>query len=127
MPFDDYLCALQSVPVDDATEHTHRTALEILLKTFAARGQQVLQEPKREGKFGSPDFKITQTESIVGYVENKKIGENLDKVIKSEQVKKYQSLSENLLITNYLERVWLRDGKVQQHETTLEKLLRGFF
>ncbi len=147
MPFEQYFRSLQSIPVAEVTEHSHRSTLETLLKAFATKGQRILHEPKRGGRFGSPDFKISHTETIVGYVENKKIGENLDKTLKSEQVKKYQSLSGNLLITNYLEWIWLRDGKVQQREmlayetdlanpkaivsaertVALEKLLRGFF
>ncbi len=59
------------------------------MESFADAKVKILHEPKREGKFGSPDFKITHTESIIGYVENKKIEETLDKTIKSDQIKKY--------------------------------------
>ena len=75
---------------------------------------KVLHEPKRDGKLGSPDFKIIQTESIIGYVENKKIEESLDKILKSDQLKKYQQLSDNILLTNYIEWIWIREGKVVQ-------------
>ncbi len=36
MSIEHYFRELQSVPVADSTEHTHRAALEGLLKTFAA-------------------------------------------------------------------------------------------
>ena len=115
--FETYFKSLQSHNVNDITEHSHRPALEDLLESLAGKKINILHEPKREGKFGSPDFKITHTESIIGYVENKKIEENLDKTIKSDQIKKYQSLSDNILLTNYIDWIWMKEGKIQQRET----------
>src|SRR6185437_6504169 len=109
--------SLQSQNIDDITEHSHRPALKTLLESLTTAKIKILHEPKREGKFGSPDFKVTNTESIIGYIENKKIEENLDRTIKSEQIKKYQSLSDNILLTNYIDWVWLKEGKVQKRET----------
>ncbi len=115
--FEKYFKTLQSQKISDITEHSHRPALKDLVKSLAGAKVQILHEPKREGKFGSPDFKITHTESIIGYIENKKIDENLDKILKSDQIKKYQSLSDNILITNYIEWIWIKEGKIQQRET----------
>ncbi len=115
--FDNYFKALQAHRVDEITEHSHRSNLQQLLEKLTEPKIKVLHEPKREGKFGSPDFKITLVESIIGYVENKKIEENLDKILKSDQIKKYQALSNNILITNYIEWIWIKDGKIQQRET----------
>lgn len=145
--FEKYFKALQAHRVDEITEHSHRSNLQQLLESIASPKTKVLHEPKREGKFGSPDFKITQVESIIGYVENKKIEENLDKILKTGQIKKYQELSDNILITNYIEWIWIKDGKVQQRETlcfltdiedkrkkpdndkvkAVEKLIKSFF
>lgn len=115
--FEKYFKSLQSHKVDDITEHSHRPALKELMESIAGAKIKVLHEPKREGKFGSPDFKVTYTESIIGYVENKKIEENLDKTIKSDQIKKYQSLSDNILLTNYIDWIWMKEGKIQKRET----------
>ena len=115
--FEKYFKSLQSHKIDDITEHSHRPALKELMESLAGAKVKILHEPKREGKFGSPDFKITHTESIIGYVENKKIEENLDKTIKSDQIKKYQSLSDNILLTNYIDWIWMKEGKIQQRET----------
>lgn len=112
--FEEYFRELQSHKISDITEHSHRSALKTLLESLADPKIKILHEPKREGKFGSPDFKVTHTESIVGYVENKKIDEGLDKILKSEQIKKYQSLRDNILLTNYIEWIWLKDGKIQR-------------
>lgn len=115
--FEKYFEALQAHRIDEITEHSHRTHLQQLLEGIAGENIKILHEPKREGKFGAPDFKITHTESIIGYVENKKIEENLDKILKTEQIKKYQSLSDNILITNYIDWIWLKEGKIQARET----------
>jgi hypothetical protein len=115
--FDNYFKSLQSQKISDITEHSYRPALLELIQSLAEDGVKVLHEPKREGKFGSPDFKITRTESIIGYIENKKIEENLDKILKTDQIKKYQTLSDNILLTNYMDWIWLRGGEIQKWET----------
>ncbi|MFA5782173.1 MAG: type ISP restriction/modification enzyme, partial [Bacteroidales bacterium] len=145
--FEKYFKSLQSQKIADITEHSHRSNLQQLLESLAGTRIKILHEPKREGKFGSPDFKITFTESIIGYVENKKIEETLDKILKSDQIKKYQALSDNILLTNYIDWIWIKEGKIQQRETlcfltdienkkakldkakvtAVEKLIKSFF
>ena len=119
--FDGYLKELAATPPDQQTELTGRSALEILLKAFAvsaeSAGIHVQHEPKRQGPHGSPDFKITITGQVLGYVEVKPVGTPLDDVLRSEQIKKYQSLSGNILLTDYLEWIWLREGKVNGRAT----------
>lgn len=115
--FESYFKSLQSQKIRDITEHSHRPALKTLVESLVGSKVKVLHEPKREGKFGSPDFKITHTESIIGYIENKKIEENLDKILKSDQIKKYQKLSDNILITNYIDWIWIKGGEIQKRET----------
>jgi hypothetical protein len=114
--FEKYFKSLQSQRISEITEHTHRGHLQQLLESLSGSSIKILHEPKREGRFGAPDFKITQSESIIGYIENKKIEENLDKILKSNQIKKYQSLSDNILITNYIDWIWIKNGEVQQRE-----------
>ncbi len=116
-----YFKALQAHRVDEITEHSHRSNLQQLLESLSGPKIKVLHEPKREGKFGSPDFKITHTESIIGYVENKKIEENLDKILKSDQIKKYQALSDNILLTNYIDWIWIKEGRIQQRTSLQAK------
>ena len=78
--------------------------MEALLNQFAAeaaaRGTTVQHEPKREADKGAPDFKIKRHGMILGYVEVKEIGTNLDKVLKSDQIKRYRALSDNILVTD---------------------------
>jgi hypothetical protein len=86
---------------------------------------------------------------IGGYVENKAIGEDLDKVLKSEQLTKYKSLfveAPNILVTDYLRFVWIGKHGIQreilcnptelqnpkylpreENVASVSKLLQGFF
>jgi hypothetical protein len=147
--FDRYLLALRKTPIGDTTEHTGRLALQTLLQALAdegAKGINVQHEPKRVAAKGAPDFKINKRGLILGYVENKAIGENLDKVLKSDQIKRYKTLSQNIILTDYLHFIWINKDGIQRetlcHLTDLEntkfrlrddrvaavvKLLQGFF
>jgi hypothetical protein len=147
--FDRYLLALRKTRVDQKTELTDRSALEALLQAIANefdKGISVQHEPKRLVDKGAPDFKISKAGLILGYVENKAIGEALDKVLKSDQIARYKTLSQNIILTDYLHFIWINKDGVQRetlcHETDLEnrkfelkddrvaavvKLLHGFF
>jgi hypothetical protein len=119
--FDDYLLALAAAYRDGGTEHTGRTALENLLNAFAtdalSRDIAVQHEPQRERDKGAPDFKVKAGGMILGYVEVKEIGANLDKVLKSDQIAKYRSLSGNIVVTDYLQFIRIDEtGMVLQRE-----------
>ncbi len=119
--FKTYFEQLKKLDARDATEHTLRPALHNLLIALASQQNSkiiVFPEPKHdESGRGAPDVKFKVGESILGYLENKKTDENLDKVLKSDQIAKYKKLSGNLLLTNYLEWIWLKDGAVVGRET----------
>ena len=116
--FDSYLKELRKTPLSEHTEHTGRTALENLLTAVADEigdGKiTVQQEPKREKEKGAPDFKISRQGMILGYVETKPVGENLDRILKSDQLKKYRKLSDNILLTDYLHFIWINKDSVQR-------------
>lgn len=119
--FAPYFEAIKELDVSEATEHTLRGPLENLLKSLAARADStiaVIHEPKRDAnRLGAPDFKFKVHEAILGYLENKKIDESLDSVLQSTQIAKYKQLSNNIVVTNYLEWVWLQDGHIAKRET----------
>jgi len=116
--FKAYFDQLKNLDVKDSTEHTLRPALDHLLNALAGKKIKVIHEPKRDptGK-GAPDFKFKTNECILGYLENKNHTENLDQILRSEQVAKYKQLSGNLILTNYLEWLWLKDGAITKRET----------
>ena len=116
--FDKYLHSLRQ-DRDDKTELSDRGALETLL-TAAARDAdpaiRIIHEAKKVPGKGGPDFKVMKAGMILGYVEDKTIGANLDEVLKSDQIARYKQLSNNILLTDYLQFVWLKDGKVNGRE-----------
>jgi hypothetical protein len=125
--FESYLIALRKTKIDEKTEHTDRAALQSLLRAFADEsgvGAEVQHEPKRVADKGAPDFKVTKNGLILGYVENKAIGEHLDKTLKSEQIARYKTLSQNIILTDYLHFIWInKDGVLREslcHATDLE-------
>ena len=109
--FEAYLRSLAATHVDEKTEHTDRAALETLLRQAAddaEPGARVQHEPRRDkAGAGSPDFKVARADRIAGYVEVKQIDEDLAKVLKSAQIKKYRTLTDNLILTDYLDFVWI--------------------
>ena len=120
-PFTSYFKAIKEFDSSEATEHTLRTALGNLLNASVAHESlkiKVIHEPKRDRTgLGAPDFKFKLHEAIVGYLENKKIGEDLDIVLKTDQIAKYKKLSGNIILTDYLEWIWLKDGHIIKRET----------
>jgi hypothetical protein len=96
---------------------------------------------------GAPDFKVMKAAMILGYVENKTVGNNLDQALKSDQIRRYKALSNNILLTDYLQFIWIKDDKVNGRENiafpddlegkakrprddrvkAVSDLLRGFF
>ena len=119
--FKTYFNQIKTFNPHDATEHTLRPALYNLLFALSEHKDpkiKIIHEPKRDetGK-GAPDFKFKISESILGYLENKNTETTLDQVLKSKQIAKYKRLSNNLILTNYLEWIWLRDGVVVGRET----------
>ena len=113
---------LKDYDPDTHTELTLRTALENLLNAIITQGGgdrriEVIHEPTHDSAGGgAPDFMFNLDGSIVGYLETKKIGENLDRTLKSDQIKKYKRLSDNIILTNYHEWIWIYKGDVTSRE-----------
>ncbi len=110
--FDDYINQLARVK--DEPEHSGRTFLQNLLTEFAeAEKVEIIHEAKRDKKGrGAPDFKFLFNDTDIGYLENKKIDEDLDEVLKSDQIRKYKTLTDNLVLTDYLRWIWTYKGEV---------------
>ncbi|HNR30224.1 MAG TPA: DNA methyltransferase, partial [Candidatus Hydrogenedentes bacterium] len=84
-----------------ATEHSHRAALQRLVH---ALGKDVLatNEPARTA-CGAPDYIVTRAGTIIGYIEAKDLGADLNQVERSEQLARYLDGLPNLILTDYLE------------------------
>ncbi|MBN2187279.1 MAG: N-6 DNA methylase [Dehalococcoidia bacterium] len=108
--FNSYIQTLQKkLASGDATEHTHRSALETLVESLVS-GINATNEPKHI-ECGAPDFILRKGSVTIGYIEAKDIGESLDKAEKSEQLKRYRDSLTNLILTDYLEFRWYVDGE----------------
>ncbi|GAB0172917.1 N-6 DNA methylase [Helicobacter trogontum] len=102
----EYLQQIKDINRGDK-EHTYRTFLHTLLikiqEKAASTNIKIIHEPNndKEGR-GAPDFLITKDSLILGYIENKRINEDLNKILQTQQIKKYLDLSSNLILTDYL-------------------------
>jgi len=94
-------------PAAAATEHTHRPALAVLLQNYP--GIKAINEPTRIA-CGAPDFAVLKGGFIVGHIEAKDVGADLNAVERSPQLKRYLDALPNLILTDYLEFRWYVDG-----------------
>ena len=109
-PFQDYIHTIEKkLVLGDATEHTHRLALETLVESVDS-GISATNEPKRI-ECGAPDFIVRKGSVTFGYIEAKDIGKSLDEAEKTGQLKRYRDSLTNLLLTDYLEFRWYVDGE----------------
>ena len=113
MDFNHYLNrVLADLKAGNATEHTHRSALQTLLET-SVLGIKATNEPRRIA-CGAPDYIVTRGEVPIGYIEAKDIGISLDAVENDEQLKRYRASLRNLILTDYLEFRLYRNGELVQ-------------
>jgi len=106
-PVHSYLAALSKAwSRGDATEHTHRAALQKLFENSVS-GLEATNEPKASQPENKPDFLLRKSNSPIGYAEAKDLRAALPAVLRSAQIRRYQEALPNLLVTNYLDFVWL--------------------
>ncbi len=88
----------------DASERTYYPVLEYLLKSFQ-KGSQIIVEARRSS-VGIPDFKVqTDKGLLIGYIEAKDLGRDLDRLNRGEQdqIEKYKKEYPKLIVTNFIE------------------------
>ncbi|HEY6328251.1 MAG TPA: type ISP restriction/modification enzyme, partial [Blastocatellia bacterium] len=106
----DYLKRIEkALQLGNATEHTHRGALQSLIESVD-RTVTATNEPRRT-RVGAPDLIVSRAQVPVGYVEAKNVGSSLDQAEKSEQIERYLKGLGNLILTDYLEFRWFVAGK----------------
>lgn len=99
----------------DAREESYYNILADFLVLFADshlnKKISITTLPKKT-EAGNPDFRIWDGKNkIIGYIEAKDIGVNLDNIEDTEQLKRYFSTFPNVILTNYTEFRLFRDGK----------------
>ncbi len=116
----EYLEGIKDLMLE-SNELTHRLFLHNLLdklKNHFNKEFKIEHEPKRE-QGSQPDFRVSFQGRNIGYIENKKVGENLSQLLKDKQIRKYLELNPNLMLTDYLNFVWV--GKDENNEPLIKK------
>ncbi|MGL2597047.1 N-6 DNA methylase [Helicobacter pylori] len=101
----------------ESNELTHRAFLQNLLDSLKDNFNKefkIEHEPKKDKQGGQPDFRISYQGLNIGYIENKRVGTNLSRLLKSDQILKYLELNPNLMLTDYLKFVWV--GKDEENK-----------
>ena len=110
-----YLKAIASTTMQgDAREESYYDSLKILFSDFPlekGRKTNVTVLPKPT-EAGNPDFRVWDGDHfIVGYIEAKTPGTNLDQVETSEQLERYLKTFPNVILTDFYEFRLYRDGQ----------------
>ncbi|MCQ2681575.1 N-6 DNA methylase [Helicobacter pylori] len=116
----EYLEGIKNI-TPESNEPTHRAFLQILLKGLKDHFNkefEIEHEPKRE-RGSQPDFRISYQGLNIGYIENKRVGTDLKRLLKSDQILKYLELNPNLMLTDYLNFVWV--GKDENNEPSIKR------
>ncbi len=99
----------------DAREESYYGTLKTFLKTYSEQKRKkkidITVLPKKT-EAGNPDFRIWDgKQDVVGYIEAKDIGKDLDAIEDTEQLKRYLKTFPNVILTNFTEFRLYRDGK----------------
>ncbi|GAA9427141.1 DNA methyltransferase [Helicobacter pylori] len=116
----EYLESIKDLTTEK-NELTHRLSLHNLLnrlKDHFNKEFKIEHEPKKE-QGSQPDFRVSFQGLNIGYIENKKAGEDLSQLLKSDQIRKYLELNPNLMLTDYLNFMWV--GKDENNAPLIKK------
>jgi len=97
----------------DAREHSYRGDLQQLLNNIINDENIIVtNEPARIRNVGAPDYSITKNSIPLGYIEAKDIGKALNSKEYKEQFDRYKNALDNLIITDYLEFWFYKNGEL---------------
>ncbi|GAA7071622.1 hypothetical protein ID0188_05450 [Helicobacter pylori] len=117
----EYLESIKDI-TPESNELTHRAFLQKLLTSLKDDFNtefKIEHEPNRDKQGGQPDFRISYQGLNIGYIENKRVGTDLNQLLKSDQVLKYLELNPNLMLTDYLNFMWV--GKDENNAPLIKK------
>ncbi|WP_024113764.1 type ISP restriction/modification enzyme, partial [Helicobacter pylori] len=116
----EYLESIKDLTLEK-NELTHRPSLYNLLKGLKDhfnKEYKIEHEPKREQK-SQPDFCVSLQGLSIGYIENKRVETNLREQLEKPQILKYLELNPNLMLTDYLNFMWV--GKDENNAPFIKK------
>ncbi|MGL2909252.1 N-6 DNA methylase [Helicobacter pylori] len=117
----EYLEGIKDI-TPESNELAHRRSLHNLLDSLKDNFNKefkIEHEPNRDKQGGQPDFRISFQGLNIGYIENKRVGTNLSQLLKSDQILKYLELNPNLMLTDYLNFVWV--GKDEENKPSIKR------
>ncbi|WP_240659581.1 type ISP restriction/modification enzyme [Helicobacter pylori] len=117
----EYLESIKDL-TPEKNELTHRLFLHNLLdklKNHFNKEFKIEHEPNRDKQGGQPDFRVSYQGLNIGYIENKKVGTDLSQLLKSDQILKYLELNPNLMLTDYLNFMWV--GKDENNKPLIKR------
>jgi len=98
----------------DAREESYYQYLAELLDEFSGtkRNKQIdITVLPKKTEAGNPDFRIWDgRQKIIGYIEAKDLGADLDRIEDTAQIKRYLATFPNIILTNYTEFRLYRNG-----------------
>lgn len=103
----------------NSSEMSYRTPFQHWLgHIFPKEDGFLIQHDQRSISGNKPDFVVIKNEVPLLYIEVKKIGEDLNKIAKSSQASRYFGYA-NLIITDYLDFRFFRNGQVYEEAIVL--------
>ncbi|MDP8568710.1 type ISP restriction/modification enzyme [Methylophilus aquaticus] len=134
MTLNDYIQIVnQRYQAGNATEHSYRGDLQNLLQALLPN-VDITNEPKRIG-CGAPDYIISRKgkDIPIGYIEAKDVVEDINAKKHQAQFERYKAALDNLIITDYLQFQFYKDGKLietikiaQFNNGTIQALSQNF-
>ncbi|MTF38198.1 type ISP restriction/modification enzyme [Cyanobacterium aponinum] len=108
-----YLQEIENI-LQKGSERSHYPTLKTFIDTAMLGVSAVIEEKGNQA--GIPDFTVRKNHRVIGYIEAKKISENLDLILETEQLQRYldSAIALNFVLTNFLEFRWYKNGKLQQ-------------
>lgn len=118
-----YLSEIQNYYKDiNSSEMSYRTPFQNFLESiFTKENKYVIQHDQKAIDGNKPDFIILKNSIPVLYIEVKKVGEDLNKIEKSNQADRYFGY-DNLIISDYVNFRFYRYGKRYEEEISLGKI-----
>ncbi len=116
----EYLESIKDLTTKD-NEYAHRRPLHNLLDRLKDHFNKEfkIEHEFREEQGSQPDFRVSFQGRNIGYIENKRAGTNLRQLLKKDQIRKYLELNPNLMLTDYLNFMWV--GKDENNAPLIKK------
>ncbi len=116
----DYLSEIKKYYKDsNSSEMSYRTPFQNFLESiFKKEDKYLIQHDQKAISGNKPDFIILKNNIPILYIEVKKVGEDLDKIEKSNQADRYFGY-DNLIISDYVNFRFYRYGKRYEEEISL--------